>query len=437
MDVSSFTIEMKVEIMSKETIRPSTPTPHHLRTFNLSFLDQMAPPFSVPIILFYPVNENDRQTNIKECSHDLRRSLSKTLTSYYPLAGRIKDDVIECDGGGVSYSEAQVHNVNGGMYKLIQDSDVNVLKQFVPSDPYVYDSKFGQGTSSAALLSIRINVLEQEEDCCGGIVIGIRMSHKIGDASSLTTFINDWAATARGVPSDQIKGPRFDILPFLIPPRDLMGYILGRGITGEEIQTKNFLFDGSKIAELKKAYIMTGNNQYPNRVEAVSAFIWRCFINLRQTKKDGYSNGSSSARMYGVTHAVNMRTRMVPPLPSNTFGNMYISTVTLPVDVEAEGTENHQNPNLVREVREAIRKVDSIYVKITMLGFTSWYRFPIYEADFGWGKPLRVTPSVFPYKNVVVLMDTKSGDGIEAWVSMTKDDMAEFECDDELLHFVT
>ncbi|KAI3977249.1 hypothetical protein MKX01_035979 [Papaver californicum] len=440
---------MKVEVLSKESIKPSSPTPHHLRIFKLSFL------------------VDNCKSTIEACCQDLKSSLSETLTRYYTLAGRIKGDVIECGDDGVDYTEAKVHNISGGMSQIIQDSNIHILKQFLPCGPHGPES--GSGTNNyKVLLSIQINVVDHQEDYFGGVVIGICIYHQISDMSSLTAFINDWAASSRGVPIEQIEGPRFDILPSLFPPRDLMGYIQGGGFTGEEIVTKKFLFEGSKIDELKKMHIMRNNtsiddetdNESPTRVEAVSAFIWRRFIDTDQALK--VSNGAPSVKMYGAVHAVNMRTRMIPPLPSNSFGNMYGKSMALSDFRNARGEDSntldqcHENPNLVIKVRKAIQKIDADYVKklqttdlfletmknfwaaqTVKLIFSSWCRFPIYEADFGWGKPMWVTTCAFPYKNFIVLMDTKSGDGIEAWINMTKENMAEFERDEELLHFLS
>ncbi|KAG5516261.1 hypothetical protein RHGRI_037081 [Rhododendron griersonianum] len=60
----------------------------------------------------------------------------------------------------------------------------------------------------------------------------------------------------------------------------------------------------------------------------------------------------------------------------------------------------------------------------------------MYEADFGWGKPIWVSlggnmdPMVM---NILIyLLDTRSGGGIEAWVNLSAEDMAEFERDPEL-----
>lgn len=66
---------------------------------------------------------------------------------------------------------------------------------------------------------------------------------------------------------------------------------------------------------------------------------------------------------------------------------------------------------------------------------TSWCRFPMYEADFGWGKPEWITVPEAPWKNMILLMDAKNGDGIEAMVSLDKEEMAAFEQNQELLSF--
>ncbi|KAJ0781433.1 putative salutaridinol 7-O-acetyltransferase [Helianthus annuus] len=44
-------------IISREIIKPSSPTPSHHRSYNLSQLDQCIPHIYMPLILFYPNNE--------------------------------------------------------------------------------------------------------------------------------------------------------------------------------------------------------------------------------------------------------------------------------------------------------------------------------------------------------------------------------------------
>ncbi|XP_068322225.1 hydroxycinnamoyltransferase-like isoform X1 [Pyrus communis] len=59
-------------------------------------------------------------------------------------------------------------------------------------------------------------------------------------------------------------------------------------------------------------------------------------------------------------------------------------------------------------------------------------RFPFYEPDFGWGKPPWVTSGT-EFKNLILLMDTRDGDGIEVSLNLKEEDMAIFESTKELL----
>ena len=101
-------------------------------------------------------------------------------------------------------------------------------------------------------------------------------------------------------------------------------------------------------------------------------------------------------------------------------------------------------------MRKEIRKFNSKYVKklqkgdeylkilkksvefaskgdVELCNLSSWCRFPMYEVDFGWGKATWVSTTAFPFKNVVILMSTSCGEGIEAWLNMLEDDMPSFQ----------
>ncbi|KAL7227690.1 hypothetical protein ACSBR1_022540 [Camellia fascicularis] len=69
--------------------------------------------------------------------------------------------------------------------------------------------------------------------------------------------------------------------------------------------------------------------------------------------------------------------------------------------------------------------------------FTSWSRFPFYEIDFGWGKPVWTSVVNMPLKNFIFLMDNKEGDGIEAWVCLDEKDMVNFEQDQTIRALTT
>ncbi|XP_026452203.1 salutaridinol 7-O-acetyltransferase-like [Papaver somniferum] len=399
---------MKVEVVLKQTIKPSTQTPLHSKTFNLSFLDQhLGPPIYIPFTLYYESgdvnNKNNHcdgyKNNLEEaCEHRvsvIKQSLSETLARYYPLAGRMKEDnlAVECNDEGVEYFETRVSDVRLSQVIKRSPNHNSVLRKFLPPCISSCDNSmsipFDYGFKSKTLLAIQVNIFE-----CGGIVIGMCMAHRLADASTMFTFITDWAATARGAIED-IKGPSFDFLHSLPAERSLHG------------------FGSSKI-----------------RLKLLQLRVW------------------------GVVYSY-LRSRITPPLPANSFGNIYTFTIALSTpsdenDIDDGLRKDVSSPNdlnLVGKVRDAIKKIDDKYTRklqssedelvndvkpltsgeAIFLGFSSWCRFPIYEADFGWGKPTWVSIGTMALRNTVFLMDTKSGDGIEAFVNMAKEDMDNFE----------
>ncbi|KAL7170180.1 hypothetical protein ACSBR2_035104 [Camellia fascicularis] len=96
---------MEVVVISRNTIKPSTPTPPNLSHFQLSFLDQIVNRNIVPLIFYYPLGifeDDSKATNLTR-SDQLKKSLADVLTKFYPLAGRLKEDLyIDCNDEGCS-----------------------------------------------------------------------------------------------------------------------------------------------------------------------------------------------------------------------------------------------------------------------------------------------------------------------------------------------
>ncbi|KAF7135806.1 hypothetical protein RHSIM_Rhsim08G0186200 [Rhododendron simsii] len=174
---------VKMETISKESIKPSSKTPDHLRTFQLSMLDQFIPPsIYSPLILYYSHDESTSNVKQAEISSLLKRSLSDALSLYYPLAGRMtSESSVDCNDQGVDFLEARV---DARLSEILKSPQVEVLTQFVPST---------SEESGGFLLGIQLNYFH-----CGGIAIGITICHRIADACTLTMFVKAWTATARG-----------------------------------------------------------------------------------------------------------------------------------------------------------------------------------------------------------------------------------------------
>ncbi|XP_050277923.1 stemmadenine O-acetyltransferase-like [Quercus robur] len=425
-------MKLEVELISNENIKPSSPTRTHLRYYQLSFLDQIFPLMYVPFLFFY--SQNDAYSKIstnpaKSFSNVLKKSLSDVLTRYYPLAGRIRDNlVVDCNDEGVLYREAQV---KCELSDIVTNPNPAEFKKFLPCN--IDDTHH-------FAFAVQVNYFT-----CGGITIGACISHKIADGTSFIMFMKTWAATARG---DSNIYPQFQASTLFPPTSTLSGFQPENSMIKEKLVLKRFVFSSTSVVALREKYGESSDLEcplHPSRVEALSVFLWSRYVAATQA-----NIGPKKLNM--VLFAVNLRTRMDPPLPRNSFGNIFrLATVLL---------SSEERSGLVGKVRAAIRKIDNEYVKklqdhaqhlnflkeasgkvltedVVPFNFSSWCRFPMYEVDFGWGNPMWIGLVSLPFKNVVVFIDTKSGDGIEAWVNLKEEDMTKFEGDTELLAYAS
>ncbi|KAJ8572505.1 hypothetical protein K7X08_009016 [Anisodus acutangulus] len=224
---------------------------------------------------------------------------------------------------------------------------------------------------------------------------------------------------------------------------------------GSENCSRRFLFDGSKIAELKdifKENATTHEEIQPTRVALVTAVIWNALINVAQAKH-------GQLRPSLLSPAMNLRGRTaVVPISQNAFGNSWIPIIArfspqgdklewfdlislfsnaVKNTAKVIGKANSEEISLIgagafAEVHEEILRNNGVDVFIC----SSWSRFPVYEADFGWGRPCWVSCSSEDCE-MFTLLDSKCGDGIEAWVCLNEKDMSEFELNTDICKFTS
>ncbi|KAH7515591.1 hypothetical protein FEM48_Zijuj10G0042800 [Ziziphus jujuba var. spinosa] len=356
-----------IQVISKQSIKPSAPTPDHLRHYQLSFLDPIAPSTFMPMIFFYPKQADHINLTKEQLVDRIKKSLSESLTLFYPLAGRVKNKLcVECNDKGACYFEAEAKCKLSEILQNPNPHDMNSLLPFELDDV------------DGLPLIVQVTFF-----LCEGMTLGFGMNHEVADALSFFTVLNTWSALARG--ETDFKPPIFGTSE-LFPPRDMSGFPFKMGIIKDNIVAK----------------------------------------------------------------------RMETVLAENYFGNISRVAISVPSIEKEDGFEG-----ILKPVKESIKNINPEFVKtlqqidgghldflkqrstqvskgeVISFSFTSLCRFPVYEADFGWGNRVFSGSARLTFKNLVTFIDTKIGDGIEAWINLKEEDMAKSEVDEERLEFVS
>ncbi|KAK9233427.1 hypothetical protein WN943_023677 [Citrus x changshan-huyou] len=423
-----------VQIISTEAIKPSSPTPKHLRTYKLSLPDQLCSKLYAPLVFFY--STNCKQQDLRKKSDLLKQSLAKSLTHYYPFAGRLIDSFsVDCNDHGAAFIDA---NVGCDISKFLQPPDMELLQQLIPPSPQLLKLDI----SERELLAVQVNLFNS-----GEMAIGVCFSHGVADGSAIFNFMKMWGEITRGVinDNDNICNNNFVLdCTSLFPPVNFpQPYQFTSPQSSCNIVFKRFLFDGKKIAALKEKMNkeLMGNNfddsLQATRFGVASALIWGAFIAIARERKREIHNKLYSHAMY---YTMNVRNKTNPPMIPRCMGNIFWFA-----RAEWSLAENDaiEVASLVREVIKAKRMGREVMHSNEHLGFikdmeetwedsrsfvlTSVVGLPCYEVDFGWGKPVWFSVGPFLLLDFAILSSTSDGEGIEAWVVMFKEDMDKFE----------
>lgn len=426
-------------IVSREIVKPSSPTPSHSKTYNLSLFDQIAINSHTPIVAFYP--NIDRSCRDKTKTLELKNSLSKTLTKYYPYAGRVeKSDpsYVDCNDEGVEYIEA----VNdSSLSDFLQKSMHEDYDPLFPNDLIWFDPHIRGDTEGVTCpLVVQVNRF-----ACGGVAVASTLSHKVGDARSLLNFISHWAMVSAQKDTSHINP---QIMSYPTKSVKLPEILTDKSRDG--CVTRSFLFPNEKLNDLKANVIaMTEKSgqpiMNPTRVEVLS---W--LLHNRTMAADTMKN-SGTFTPTGMLFPTDMRGILAEKLPGTSIGNLNFVIefpTTSQSDLEPHITIGEMRkrkaafqsiPNLETATEivsqmspetalETSKRIDDYYI------YSSLCRFPTYDIDFGWGKPAKVTLGG-TVKNVTILMAAPDGNGIVADMCLKKEDMEILQNDPELLAY--
>ncbi|XP_068500023.1 shikimate O-hydroxycinnamoyltransferase-like [Phaseolus vulgaris] len=399
------TIIVKESIM----VQPAEATPR--KVLWMSNMDLLARNYHSPSVYFYNPNgaSNFFHSNI------LKEALSKTLVLFYPMAARLRHDddhrvEIYCDGQGVLFVEAHA--------TVAMDHFTHNLhhRNLIPAVDY-----------SAGIETYPLVVLQVTYFKCGGVSIGVGIEHHVADGESGLHFINSWSNVARGIP---ISVPPFidrNLLRARDPPQPAFPhheYQLSPPITTTNTTVvASFLkLSRDQLNILKGKSKEDGNTINYSTYEMLAAHMWRCLCKARGLPED------QETRLYIPTDG---RSRLQPPLPPGYLGNVIFSTIpkALAGDLVSKPTWYAAN-----QIHNAIARMDNEYLRSALdylqlqpdlnalvrgahtfgcpnVGINSWAKFPIYDADFGWGRPIFMRPGWILNEGLSIIIPSSTNDG--------------------------
>ncbi|KAF5470855.1 hypothetical protein F2P56_011343 [Juglans regia] len=144
---------------------------------------------------------------------------------------------------------------------------------------------------------------------CGGLAIGVCVSHKVADAATTSMFINSWVGAALAASGEAVLPPEFSAASRIPPRIQHTLQPLAISLASEMAVSRRYVFDAPKIDDLK-AKAASDNVLQPTRAEAVSSLIWKCAITVSRSK-------SQFLLPSRLNQAVNIRERLTPPFPKN------------------------------------------------------------------------------------------------------------------------
>ncbi|KAG2394432.1 hypothetical protein LR48_Vigan09g006900 [Vigna angularis] len=423
-----------VAIVASYSVFPSKETPKV--QLWLSDSDQVVRSGHTPTIYVYQAKHDDGTTQ------RLINSLAQILVPYYPLAGRLSlaetgRIQVDCNAKGVTFIEAETTKSLAD-YGDFSPSDS--VRELVPKIDYTRPVK------EIPLLLVQSTRFHGGE----GFVIGVAFCHPLADGFGGIQFINSWAKLARGETLEPHELPYLDrtILKlqhsstspcFHHPELKPLPLKLGSSdINAEESKkTRAVLL---KLTQEQVQKLKNEANEEPlqegvraySRFEAISGHIWRCASKARELEEKQETV---------VRFNADIRSRLIPPLPRNYFGNALAATVSPKCYVGEIVSKPLRYA--AEKVREAIEKLSNEYIRSQLrivlgeeqldcirglflgegerrnvpfagnpnLQITSWMSMPVYGADFGLGKPVFFGLAYVAPQDRAVILLSPDGDG--------------------------
>ncbi|PIN24890.1 Shikimate O-hydroxycinnamoyltransferase [Handroanthus impetiginosus] len=417
----------------------------------------------------------------------LKQSLSRTLTHFPPLAGRLTTDAdgyvyITCNDAGADFIQSNGSHIQ--VRDLLGSDDGNVPELF--KGCFAFDGMVSYQGHFGALLAVQVTELAD------GVFIGCAVNHAVTDGTSFWNFFNTFAELSRGATRIS-RTPDFSRDSVLISPAVLKLPAGGPNVTfsgDAPVRERIFRFTRESILKLKAKVNNNDNGGIDTIAELMgkhsndtlkfpdgklTPLSWLKKVISRETNLTNSTAEISSFQSLcallwrGITRArklpasktttfrmaVNCRHRLEPKLDPLYFGNAIqsIPTYALAGDVLSKDLlwcAEQLNKNVMAHDNATVRKYVEAWerdprcfplgnVDGAMITMGSSPRFPMYDNNFGWGRPVAVRSgraNKFDGK-ISAFPGQEGGGSVDLEVILAPETMAGLETDPEFMQYVS
>lgn len=428
----------------------------------------------------------------------LKHSLSVALSQFPALAGRLTTDsdgyvYITCNDAGVDFIHAKAKHLT--LNAVVSPSLIDVHPCF--KEFFAYDMTISYSGHQIPLAAVQVTELAD------AVFIGCTVNHAVTDGTSLWHFINTFAAVAKNDGSARkiLKSPDFTRKTVFNSAAVLPIPVGGPAVTfdaNEPIRERVLHFSREAIQKLKQRAngYCNGNsnsngNGLPDSVEVMGKHVNDGWKNVN-SNGNGVVNGNGNSNTTPVVNgnwrneissfqslcaqlwrsvtrarkldpsktstfrmAVNCRHRLEPKMDPFYFGNAIqsIPTVATVGDIISrdlrfcgellhKNVVAHDNATVRRGVEDwenAPRLFPLGNFDGAMITMGSSPRFPMYDNDFGWGRPLAIrSGKANKFDGKISAFPGREGNGsVDLEVVLAPETMAELENDMEFMQYVS
>ncbi|KAF8402269.1 hypothetical protein HHK36_013221 [Tetracentron sinense] len=429
--------DLKVTLQRLSLLHPLEET--EKRTMFLSNIDQVLN-FNVDTVHFFAANPDFPPETIVD---KLETALRRVLVPYDFLAGRLRFNPhqgrleIDCNCAGAGFAVATSELSLADMGDLVYPNPA--FQQLILGKMESLEKE------DQPLYILQVTLFK-----CGGFAMGISNSHTTFDGTSFKIFLENLASLAADKPLAVTPYKNRHLLTARSPPRvtfphpEMVKLEIQPGAesnttvfeaTQENLDIEIFRLSSDDIAKLKEKAKSGRGNNVGTRITGfniVTALIWRC------KGLAGYE-GDNEEKTSTILYAVDLRSRLRPPLPPSYTGN---AVLTAYATASCRDLEEGSFSDMVEMVSRGAARMTNEYARSVIdwgelhKGFphgdvlvSSWWRLGFDEVEYPWGRPRYSCPVVYHRKDIILLfpeIEGVSDKGVNILVALPSKEMKKF-----------